>query len=155
MAALGIIAVIDFGRLLFFKQEKRQKNADAAKVELETARDANTMLKEQLHDSRTESARKDEIIKEKDALIEEKSKQIAALHGTMSALFDDMCIHKGCTLRKPHQGQGAQWYEKYREDPALGADYTPINTLLKLDRASRQKREREAEISSPPEEAGE
>ena len=131
VGVLGVISIVDLLRLLIFRRKDgRQKDADAAKTELEVARETNNILKE-------ENERLQQSNKDKDAIIEEKNKEIAGHRATESCLFDDMCIHKGCRLRKPHQGKGQLWYEQYREDPALGADYESIDTLLKRDRAKR------------------
>ena len=129
---LGAVGGIDFIRLIFFgKPEKNQK-------ELETAREANKLLSEQLE-------RSHETIKsltdENTRLHEEK----AELLETQACLFDDMCVHKGCRLRKPHPGQGRTWYNNYRNDPALGADFLSIDTLMKQERAARKLAEAESE----------
>lgn len=128
----GAVGGLDFLRLLFFgKTEKSNK-------ELETAREANKLLSEQLE-------RSHETIKsltdENTRLHEEK----AELLETQACLFDDMCVHKGCRLRKPHPGQGRTWYNNYRQDPALGADFLSIDTLMKQERAARKNAESEDE----------
>lgn len=128
----GAVGGLDFLRLLFFgKTEKSNK-------ELETAREANKLLSEQLE-------RSHETIK---ALTEENNKlheEKAELLETQACLFDDMCVHKGCRLRKPHPGQGRTWYNNYRDDPALGADFLSIDTLMKQERAARKNAESEDE----------
>lgn len=152
IAVIGVIGTVDLLRLLFVKEDKKGKQVQNTDAEVQMATHANELLSAQLERSHETIARKD---KEIEALQAEK----AALLAAQSCLFDDMCIHKGCRLRKPHQGQGMQWYEKYREDPSLGADYTSIDTLLKIDRASRLKAERKAEEevaeAAPATEAGE
>ena len=131
IGVLGVISVVDLLRLLIFRRKDgRQKDADAAKTELEVARATNEMLTQEIE-------RMQQLCREKDAAIEEKSKEIADLRATASCLFDDMCVHKGCRIRKPHQGKGRLWYEQYKDDPALGADYESIDTLIKRDRAKR------------------
>lgn len=131
IGVLGVISVVDLLRLLIFRRKDgRQKDADASKTELEVARATNEMLTQ-------ENERLQQLCREKDATIEEKSQEIANLRATASCLFDDMCVHKGCRIRKPHQGKGRLWYEQYKDDPALGADYESIDTLIKRDRAKR------------------
>ena len=131
VGVLGVISVVDLLRLLVFRRKDgRQKDADAAKTELEVARETNNILKE-------ENERLQVQLRERDASLEEKNREIANHRAIESCLFDDMCIHKGCRIRMPHQGKGQLWYEQYREDPALGADYDSIDTLLKRDRAKR------------------
>lgn len=128
----GAVGGLDFLRLLFFgKTEKSNK-------ELETAREANKLLSEQLERSH-ETIK--ELTEENNGLHDDK----AALLETQACLFDDMCVHKGCRLRKPHPGQGRTWYNNYRQDPALGADYLSIDTLMKQERAARKNAESEDE----------
>ena len=125
-------------QFFFIKVKKKHQQIENVDAEVAVAQHANEMLSQQLERSHETIARKDEQI---DALQGEKAHLLAA----QACLFDDMCIHKGCRVRKPHQGQGALWYEKYREDPNLGADYTSIDTLLKIERASRLSAEKKAE----------
>lgn len=132
VSLLGLIGGIDLIRLLFVKQDRHKKEVETANEELDIARHANELLADQLKRSHT-------TIEELNGKLEEKNNIIADQRATIMALFDDMCVHKGCKLRKPHQGQGQKWYEKYREDPALGADYLSIDTLIKRDRAERKK----------------
>ena len=128
----GAVGGLDFLRLLFFgKTEKSNK-------ELETAREANKLLSEQLERSH-ETIK--ELTEENNGLHDDK----AALLETQACLFDDMCVHKGCRLRKPHPGQGRTWYNNYRQDPALGADFLSIDTLMKQERAARKNAESEDE----------
>lgn len=152
LAVFGLLGGIDLLRLLFIKQDRKKKDienekdsAEARDKELETARHANDLLVAQLNRANETIADKEKTIKAKDDLLEEKSQKIAKLVSTVTALFDDMCVHKGCRIRKPHQGQGALWYENYRNDPSLGADNLSIDTLIKQDRANRIKIERAAD----------
>lgn len=138
VAAIGLITLEGVIQFFFIKVNKKAKKIENVDAEVAVAQHANAMLSAQLERSHETIARKDEQI---DALQAEK----ASLLATQACLFDDMCIHKGCRVRKPHQGQGSRWYEQYREDPNLGADYTSIDTLLKIDRASRLKAEKKAE----------
>ena len=139
LAILGLITLEGIIQFFFIKVNKKAKQVENVDAEVAVAQHANEMLSQQLERSHETIARKDEKI---DGLQDE----IASLRGVQACLFDDMCIHKGCRVRKPHQGQGALWYEKYREDPNLGADYTSIDTLLKIDRASRLRAEKKAEL---------
>ena len=134
------------GIIQFFFIKVRKKNQQIQNVDAEVAvaQHANELLSNQLE-------RSHETIQRKDEQISELERDKASLLATQACLFDDMCIHKGCRVRKPHQGQGSKWYEKYREDPNLGADYTSIDTLLKLDRASRLRAEVQADAVTPAE----
>ena len=146
LGVIGLIGAADLARLLFVKEDKKKKKVENVDAEVQVAQHANELLSQQLE-------RSHETIARKDSEIEALQKEKASLLAAQSCLFDDMCIHKGCRVRKPHQGQGSQWYEKYREDPNLGADYTSIDTLLKIDRASRLKAERKAEAEVKADEA--
>lgn len=130
IAVFGIVGGVDLLRLLFVKEERRQKEAEAGSTELDTARNANDLLAEQLQ-------RSHETIGTQTGTIAELREENARLRSTITALFDDMCVHKGCRIRKPHQGQGQKWYEEYRDDPSLGCDYLSIDTLMKQDRERR------------------
>lgn len=138
VAIIGIVTLEGILKLILIKSTKKGKEIENVAAEVEAANAANKLMVEQLE-------RSHETIKELNSQMEAKNAQIARLTATVTALFDDMCIHKGCRLRKPHQGQGQLWYERYREDPALGADYSSIDTLIKQERKARLKAEQEAE----------
>ena len=133
----GAITLEGIIQFFFIKVNKKHKQVENVDAEVAVAQHANELLSAQLERSHETIQRKDEQI---DGLQKEKATLLAA----QACLFDDMCIHKGCRVRKPHQGQGSLWYEKYREDPNLGADYTSIDTLIKQDRARRLKMEEDA-----------
>lgn len=138
VAILGLISFADIIRLLFFKEEKKDRQVETKDKEVETLRKTQELLEQQVERSH-ETIMK--LTDENNAL----HTQNAELLATQACLFDDMCIHKGCRLRKPHPGQGMKWYNAYREDPALGADYLSIDTLMKQDRASRNSSEKHTE----------
>lgn len=138
VAVLGLISFADIIRLLFFKEEKKDRQVETKDKEVETLRKTQELLEQQVERSH-ETIMK--LTDENNAL----HTQNAELLATQACLFDDMCIHKGCRLRKPHPGQGMKWYNAYREDPALGADYLSIDTLMKQDRASRNSSEKQTE----------
>lgn len=138
VAIVGIVTLEGILKLILIKVTKKGKEIENVAAEVAAANAANNLMAEQLN-------RSHETIKALNEQLEAKNDQIARLTATVTALFDDMCVHKGCRLRKPHQGQGALWYEKYREDPALGADYASIDTLIKQERKARQSVETEAE----------
>lgn len=130
LAILGTITLADIIKVFFIPQEKKAKKVENKDAEIATLRHTNEILQQQID-------RDAAAIEKKDQAIAQLNAEVAELKATQSSLFDDMCIHKGCRLRKPHQGKGSLWYQKYREDPALGADYESIDTLLKKDRAAR------------------
>lgn len=139
IAICGMVSLADLLRVIFFrKEDKHDKQAETKDKEIETLRKTNDLLEQQVERSH-ETIMK--LTEENNALHDEKADLLA----TQACLFDDMCIHKGCRLRKPHPGQGMKWYKIYREDPALGADYLSIDTLMKQDRAERKNAGKEEE----------
>lgn len=138
VAVLGIVGGIDLLRLLFIKEDRKKKNVENKDAEVQAAQHANDLLSKQLE-------RSHETITSLNAENSTLHREKAELLATQSCLFDDMCVHKGCRLRKPHQGQGVMYYQSYRDDPSLGADYHSVDTLIKMDRAARFKMEKAAE----------
>ena len=145
LAICGILAAIDLTRFMFprlFRREKeaeiKGKEAESESIAVETLKKANEALSEQLRVAH-------ETIRDYESRNRVLSDENGNLKATCTALFDDMCVHKGCKFRKPHQGQGSKWYEKYREDPALGADYDSIDTLIRKERLMRLKAVKEIE----------
>lgn len=137
IAICGTISLVDLLRVLLFrKEDKHDKQAETKDKEIETLRKTNDILENQVERSH-ETIMK--LTEENNMLHDDKAELLA----TQACLFDDMCIHKGCRLRKPHQGQGPTWYKKYRDDPALGADYLSVDTLMKQDRISRNSNDNE------------
>ncbi len=143
VAVAGLLAAVDLSRLLFprlFRKEKeteiKGKEKENDSVEVETLRKAIEILEQQLSSAH-------ETIKDYEERNRVLSDENGNLKATCTALFDDMCVHKACRVRKPHQGQGQRWYENYRDDPALGADYLSIETLLKRERLKRLEKTEE------------
>ena len=143
MAIIGVITLADLLKFFFIKQDRREKDISNKDKEIAAVQHTNDILQQQLDRAATSIEKKDEKISE---LTQER----AELMATQSCLFDDMCIHKGCRLRKPHQGKGSLWYKQYKEDPAMGADYYSIDTLIKMDRAERTAREKEEKPEEEP-----
>ena len=138
VAVLGVVTLEGLVQFFFIKVRRRHEQIKNVDSQVEVAQHANDLLSKQLDNCH-------ETIKQLNEENNGLHAQNAALLATQSCLFDDMCIHKGCRIRKPHQGQGQLWYENYRNDPTLGADYHSIDTLIKMDRAQRAKMEKEAE----------
>ena len=143
VAVAGLLAAVDLSRLLFprlFRKEKeteiKGKEKENDSVEVETLRKAFEILEQQLSSAH-------ETIKDYEERNRVLSDENGNLKATCTALFDDMCVHKAYRVRKPHQGQGQRWYENYRDDPALGADYLSIETLLKRERLKRLEKTEE------------
>ena len=141
VAVAGVLAAVDLTRIAFprlFRREKeaeiKGKERESESVEVETLRKAIETISEQLKTAH-------DTIADYESRNRDLSDENGNLKATCTALFDDMCVHKGCKFRKPHQGQGQKWYENYRDDPALGADYDSIDTLIRKERLQRLKGE--------------
>ena len=124
LSLIGFVAGGGIVGLVTLKANRRKANAEADNAAVEPLKNAIDILNRQLADANV-------TIAQKDAKIEEKDARIILLSNRLTALYDDMCVHKGCKLRKPHQGQGAKWYEDHADDPSLGCDYLSVEWLLK------------------------
>lgn len=145
---IAIIGLIEVGALLpffFIRVDKKKKNAEADNTAIEgyksavaDLREDNARLRAQLIDQEKASAVKmdckdkriAELFDEKD---HEREGRVTAEQG--------YCRHFGCVMREPAIGQGREWLESHKGDPALGIDYLPINMLLK--RYGQLKKEEE------------
>lgn len=133
--------------ILHWRSNKRKANAEATKAEAEagdTRIDAMSKLVDQMQEQEDKYI---ELINNKDARIEEVLQQNIAIRSEATSAELLMCVNLGCPLRKPVQGQGKKWYEAHSDSPDIGANYTPINVLLKMygDRKKRMIQEAEEE----------
>lgn len=131
--------------LLHWRSNKRKAAAEATKAEAEagdTRIDAMSKLVDQMQEQEDKYIA---LINTKDAKLEEVLHQNIALKGEATSAELMMCVNLGCPLRKPVQGQGKKWYEAHSDSPDIGANYTPINMLLKMygDRKKRMIQEAE------------
>lgn len=131
--------------LLHWRSNKRKAAAEATKAEAEagdTRIDAMSKLVDQMQEQEDKYIA---LINTKDAKLEEVLHQNIALKGEATSAELMMCVNLGCPLRKPVQGQGKKWYEAHSDSPDIGANYTPINMLLKMygDRKRRMLKEAE------------
>lgn len=129
--------------ILHWRSNKRKANAEATKAEAEagdTRIDAMSKLVDQMQEQEDKYI---ELINNKDARIEEVLQQNIAIRSEATSAELLMCVNLGCPLRKPVQGQGKKWYEAHSDSPDIGANYTPINVLLKMygDRKKRMIQE--------------
>lgn len=141
LAVVGIVTLEGIVQFFFIKVRKQKQVVENVDSQVSVAQHTNDLLSKQLE-------RSHETINNLNTENSALHTEIGSLKATQTCLFDDMCVHKGCRLRKPHQGQGALWYENYRNDPSLGADYDSIDTLIKKERMARLKAEKEAEEGS-------
>lgn len=133
--------------LLHWRSNKRKAAAEATKAEAEagdTRIDAMSKLVDQMQEQEDKYI---EQLNNKDARIEEVLQNNIALKSEATSAELLMCVNLGCPLRKPVQGQGKKWYEAHSDSPDIGANYTPINVLLKMygDRKKRMIQEAETE----------
>ena len=140
--AVGGGGIVEF---LHWKANKRKANAEATKAEAEagdTRIDAMSKLVDQMQEQEDKYIG---LINDKDARIEAVLRDNIALKSEATSAELLMCVNLGCPLRKPVQGQGKKWYEAHSDSPDIGANYTPINVLLKMygDRKKRMIQEAE------------
>lgn len=135
IAGGGLVAIFTLPAI------RKKANAEADNAVIEPLKQAINILNEQL---KTANA----TIEEKNRIIEQKTQHEFVLANKLTALYDDMCVHKGCKLRKPHQGQGQRWYEDHADDPSLGCDYLSVEWLLKQWRARNSAAEDEQDKSA-------
>lgn len=133
--------------LIHWRSNKRKAAAEATKAEAEagdTRIDAMSKLVDQMQEQEDKYI---EQLNIKDAKLEEVLHQNIALKGEATSAELMMCVNLGCPLRKPVQGQGKKWYEAHSDSPDIGANYTPINMLLKIygDKKRRMLKEAEEE----------
>lgn len=126
IAGGGLVAIFTMPAI------RRKANAEADNAVIEPLKQAISILNEQLRTA-------NENIAEKNRIIEQKTQHEFVLSNKLTALYDDMCVHKGCKLRKPHQGQGQRWYDDHKDDPSLGCDYLSVEWLLKLWRKRNEE----------------
>lgn len=135
--------------ILHWRSNKRKANAEATKAEAEagdTRIDAMSKLVDQMQEQEDKYIA---LINDKDARIESVLQDNIALKSEATSAELLMCVNLGCPLRKPVQGQGKKWYEAHSDSPDIGANYTPINVLLKMygDRKKRMIQEAEEDVS--------
>ena len=135
IAGGGLVAIFTLPAI------RKKANAEADNAVIEPLKQAINILNEQLKNANA-------TIEEKNSIIEQKTQHELVLSNKLTALFDDMCVHKGCKLRKPHQGQGQRWYEDHADDPSLGCDYLSVEWLLKQWRARNSAAEDEQDKSA-------
>ena len=133
--------------LLHWRSNKRKAAAEATKAEAEagdTRIDAMSKLVDQMQEQEDKYIA---LINDKDARIESVLQDNIALKSEATSAELLMCVNLGCPLRKPVQGQGKKWYEAHSDSPDIGANYTPINVLLKMygDRKKRMIQEAETD----------
>lgn len=147
MPLAGAIGGGGIVEILHWRSNKRKAAAEATKAEAEagdTRIDAMSKLVDQMQEQEDKYIG---LINDKDARIEEVLQQNIAIRSEATSAELLMCVNLGCPLRKPVQGQGKKWYEAHSDSPDIGANYTPINVLLKMygDRKKRMIQEAETE----------
>lgn len=135
IAGGGLVAIFTLPAI------RKKANAEADNAVIEPLKQAINILNDQLKNANA-------TIEEKNRIIEQKTQHEFVLANKLTALYDDMCVHKGCKLRKPHQGQGQRWYEDHADDPSLGCDYLSVEWLLKQWRARNGAAEDEQDKST-------
>lgn len=128
-AIAGLVAGGGIVGIFTLKASRRKADAEASDAAVEPLKRAIDILNQQYQTAI-------ETVKAKETCILEQQEKIQMLTNRLIALYDDMCVHKGCKLRKPHQGQGQRWYEDHSDDASLGCDFLSVETLLRKWRQS-------------------
>ena len=136
VAVLGTFGVLDFGRILFFKERKKKEGSEADNIAIDGMEKTIASMEKRM-------AADAEAMDKKDAKIESLYDEKNELREDLASAQTLMCIHMGCALRKPARGQGAEWLRDHKSDPALGVDYLPVNQLMK--KYGREKAEKQEE----------
>lgn len=121
----GIMAIINW------RSSRRKAAAEASQSEAQSTDTAvgalnkaiDTLQEEREHDRSVIN----KLTQEREALTKDKINLINRL----GALKVCMCVHLGCILRKPTQGQADKWIEDHSGEELYGADYTPVNILFR------------------------
>lgn len=121
----GVMAIINW------RSSRRKAAAEASQSEAQSTDTAvgalnkaiDTLQEEREHDRSVI----DKLTQEREALTKDKIELINRL----GALKVCMCVHLGCILRKPTQGQADKWIEDHSGEELYGADYTPVNILFR------------------------
>lgn len=140
LGAIDLTAVAGLVVALFtLRETKRKAGAEAGKAEAQAKgiEVANFESLLGLLNKQIESYQR--TLDARDAKLAEKDAEVAKYMTRLQALYDDMCVHKGCKLRKPHQGQGGVWYEAHKGEESLGGDYLSVETLLRQWRAKAKE----------------
>lgn len=138
----GLGAFLTGGGLIQFlhvQADKRKADAEADQAEEQTDSIAIDALNKTIVTLKDDNQAKLDIIKVNDVKIEDLYNSLIELRNENTAAKLLMCVHLGCGLRKPVSGQGKSWYEQHKDEPSLGADYLPINQLLRAYKKEDQQ----------------
>jgi len=116
---------------------KRKADAEADAKAIDALDEIIATQRAQLLDaSAREKGLHDDALREARTLADERVKaRVACEH---------LCMHMGCALRLPAQGLGARWVEEHEDMTDVGADYDPVDVLLRRYRRELLER-RDAE----------
>lgn len=148
MPLAGAIGGGGIVEILHWRSNKRKAAAEATKAEAEagdTRIDAMSKLVDQMQEQEDKYIN---LINSKDEKIEELLRKITALTGEATSAELMMCVNLGCYLRRPAQGQGKMWYDTHSGSADMGANYIPLNVLMKLYGEKKQRMIQEAQGDS-------
>lgn len=123
-AISGLLSGTGFMALRNWHANKRKAEADATGSAVDALNRAiDTLQEEREHDRQVINT----LTKEREALTNDK----IALISRLGSLKVCMCVHLGCIMRKPTQGQADKWIADHEGEDLYGADYTPVNVLFR------------------------
>lgn len=130
LAVLGLVGTIDLGRLIFFKSAKKKEEGEAESAAVAPLKEANEIIRQQLIEANQREAdlegRLKEAQLEKDALYD----RVEALSRENATVKQYICVHAGCSLRKPRLAHGPGFYEENKSGFEATIDYTPTRRLV-------------------------
>jgi hypothetical protein len=117
--------------LLNWRSSRRKAAAEASQSEAQATDTAVEALNRAIDTLQEERSRDREMIDKLTGERERLTNDKIALINKMGAMKVCMCVHLGCVMRKPTQGQADKWMEDHADEELYGADYAPVNVLLR------------------------
>ena len=137
-ALVGLIGGGGIIALILLPQTKRKENLNTDSLAIQA-------LKDTLVEIRQEKAATDELNAKLRAERDEALRRYEDKCEESATAKSMLCIHMGCVLRDPALGQGDNYLKAHAGEPNLGADYLPVNQLLKRLGAKRKVEAEETE----------
>lgn len=141
IAVLGLVGVIDLGRLIFFRSSKKKAEEEAEAVVQANDAAAVATLKEAIEQMSKLNGDYSAAISSLNERVDDLLQKGVSKDDVIATLLTMICKHMGCSLREPIPGQGRVWFDQNKSDISLGVDYLPINQLM-VQYGERRKQER-------------
>ncbi len=136
---IGFIAGGGIVKLATIKSSKRKGDAEADSAVVKVLNDAITTMSNldegkdrEIADLKAESRQKSETIAKLRQELADKR-----CENTTKGYY--MCVHQGCMLRRPTLGRGKEYYDQHNKETDFGADFTPVEQLIKECKAQMRE----------------